>query len=98
MEFIQIVEGRTSDYEALRAIDHEWEMATEGKRTARRSIVTRDRNDPERFMIIVFFDDYESAMKNSDLIETKEFAARWAAAVDGPMSFHDLDVLDDRPA
>ena len=96
MAFIQIVEGRTSDYEGMRAIDREWEAATEGKRTARRSIVTQDRNDPERFMIIVFFDDYESAMENSNLPETQQFASRWAAAVNGPMSFHDLDVLDDR--
>ena len=36
----------------------------------RRSIVTRDRNDPERHVLIVFFDSYESAMENSNLPET----------------------------
>jgi quinol monooxygenase YgiN len=95
MSFIQIIEARTKDLDAMRALDEEWEKATEGKRTARRSIVTQDRNDPERIMIIVFFDSYESAMENSKLPETQEFAAKWAAATDG-MSFHDLDVVDDR--
>jgi quinol monooxygenase YgiN len=96
MAFIQIVEARTSDIDAMRAIDAEWEKATEGKRTARRSILTQDRHDPSRYLIIVFFDSYESAMENSNLPETQAFATRWVAAVDGPMTFHDLDVIDDR--
>ena len=96
MAFIQIVEARTSNIDALRALDDEWERATEGKRTARRSILTQDRNDPSRHLIIVFFDSHESAMENSNLPETHEFAAKWAALVDGPMVFHDLDVIDDR--
>jgi hypothetical protein len=96
MAFIQIIEARTSDIDGLRAIDAEWETATEGKRTARRSILTQDRNDPSRYLIIVFFDSYESAMENSNLPETQEFAAKWTTAVDGPMMFHDLDVIDDR--
>lgn len=95
MAFIQIVEARTSNVDALRALDAEWEQATAGKRTARRSLVTRDRNDPDRYLIIVFFDSYESAMENSNLPETREFAAKWAALVEGPMSFNDLDVIDD---
>lgn len=96
MAFIQIIELRTPDVDALRALDDEWEQATEGKRTARRSIVTQDRDDPSHHFIIVFFDSYESAMENSDLPETKEFAEKWAAAVDGPLIFHDLEVVDDR--
>lgn len=63
-----------------------------GKRTARRSIVPQDRDYPSRYLIIVFFDSYDSAMENSKLLETQEFAAKWAAAVDGPMAFHDFDV------
>ena len=97
MAFIQIVEARTSNVDALRALNVEWERATEGKRTSRRSIVTQDRNDPSRYVIIVFFDSYESAMENSSLPETQEFAAKWGALVDGPMTFHDLDVLEERP-
>lgn len=96
MEFIQIIEMRTDDMDALLALDDEWERATEGKRTARRSIVTTDRNDPKRHVIIVFFDSYEEAMKNSELPETQEFAAKWAQLVEAPPTFADLDVVVDK--
>jgi len=96
MAFIQIIEARTSNVDALRALDDEWEQATEGKRTARRSILTQDRNDPNRHLIIVFFDSYESAMENSNLPETQEFAGKWAALVEGLPTFIDLDVIEDR--
>ena len=95
MSFIQIIECRTDRPEDLAALDREWEEATEGKRTLRRSIVARDRNDPARHVMIAFFDSYESAMENSKLPETQAIAERYAAAV-GLVSFQDLDVIDDR--
>ena len=96
MAFIQILDIHTSDFPTLDALDREWERATEGRHTVRRNIVTRDRNDPNRYMIIVFFDSYESAMANSALAETAALAETMGALVDGPMSFHDLDVIEDR--
>lgn len=96
MAFIQIIESRTSRVDELMALEEEWEKATEGKRTLRRSIVTRDRNDPDRYLILAFFDSYESAMVNSNLPETNEFGQKQAALLDGPMAFTDLDVVDDR--
>ena len=95
MGFIQIIDVRTSKYDELMAFDAEWRSATEGKRTLRRSLVTRDRNDPEHYLILAFFDDYESAMTNSQLPETGEFAAKQMAIADGPATFLDLDVLVD---
>lgn len=96
MAFIQIIEVRTSNLDEMRALDDEWEKATEGRRTTRRSIVTTDRNDPTLVRIIVFFDSYESAMENSNLPETQAFAEKWAAIAEGPPTFLDLDVVDDR--
>jgi hypothetical protein len=96
MEFIQVIEMRTADIDKIRAIDEEWEKATEGKRTARRSIVTQDRNDPDHYFALVFFDSYESAMENSQLPETQALSSEWTAAMTGPPTFHDLDVLADR--
>jgi quinol monooxygenase YgiN len=96
MSFIQIIEITSSKLDEMRALDEQWEKATEGKRTARRSIVTRDRNDPNQVRMIVFFDSYESAMENSNLPETQEFAARWAQLTEEPIRFLDLDVIDDR--
>ena len=70
MAFIQIIESRTKNFDELQALGDEYFQATEGQRTVRRSILTRDRNDPDRYLIIVFFDSYESAMENSNLPET----------------------------
>ena len=75
MEFIQIIEVRTNNVDGLRSLDDQWEQATEGERhAAAGSIIARDRNDPDdRYLILAFFDSYESAMANSSLPETAEF-------------------------
>jgi quinol monooxygenase YgiN len=96
VSFIQIVEMQTSDVDKLLALDREWEAATEGKRTVRRSIVTRDRARPDRYLVIAFFDSYEAAQANSNLPETREYAERYAGVVDGPVDFRDLDVIEER--
>ena len=96
MEFIQIIECHTSKLDDLTALEDEWRKATEGKRTLRRSIITRDRNHPDRYLILAFFDSYDSAMVNSNLPETGEFGHKQAALLDEPMLFTDLDVVGDR--
>jgi quinol monooxygenase YgiN len=94
--FIQIIDARTTKIDELRRLDDEWQRATEGKRTARRSILGRDRNDPGRYVLIVFFDSYESAMENSNLPETQRMAAEMATVIDGPPTYLDLEVVEDR--
>jgi hypothetical protein len=96
MTFVQIIEFSTSDFEGMQEIDQEWERATEGKRTARRQLVARDRDHPGRYFSLVFFDSYESAMENSELPETKAAAGRYIELADGPATFYNLDVLEDR--
>ena len=96
MSFIQIIDMRTKNIDEIQNLEREWEKATEGKRTLRRSIVGRDRNDPDRYLVLAFFDSYESAMENSNLPETTEFGQKQSALLDGPMQFIDLDVIDDR--
>jgi quinol monooxygenase YgiN len=95
MAFIQIIEMKTSKIDELTALEEEWKKATEGKRTLRRSIVTRDRNNPSRHLILAFFDSYESAMENSNLPETSAFGEKQAALLDAPPAFFDLDVVSD---
>ena len=96
VQFIQIIEGHSSRFDEIMALEEEWRNATEGKRTLRRSIVARDRDNPTRHIILAFFDDYESAMVNSDLPETAEFGEKQQALMDAPMVFTNLDVLEDR--
>ena len=95
MAFVQVFDIRTTKFDELMALDAEWRKATEGKRTLRRSIVSRDRNDSNRYVVMAFFDDYESAMQNSKLPETDAFATKMQALADGPPTFIDLDVVDD---
>src|SRR5215470_15163743 len=96
MAFVQMVEFRSSDIGAIRKAGDDWSRATEGKRTARRLMLTRDHDDPDRYFMIVFFDSYESAMVNSGLPETKASANEFAALSDGAPKFYDLDVVDDQ--
>ena len=96
MAFMQIIEFRTADVDAVRKIDEEWRRATEGKRTVRRELIARDHNDPERYFALVFFDSYESAMENSGLPETKSAAEQYMKAASGPPTFYDLDILEDQ--
>ena len=95
MGFIQIIEYTADDLDALEALDAEWEQSTEGKRTVRRFLRTRDRNNPGRYVDIVFFDSYESAMENSNLPETQAVAAKLMALLGAP-TFRDLDVVVDK--
>ena len=95
MPFMQIIEFRSTDVEAVRQIDDDWRLATEGKRTARRELLARDHSDPDRYFAVVYFDSYESAMENSGLPETKAAAERYRKATDGEPVFYDLDVIGD---
>jgi quinol monooxygenase YgiN len=96
MAFIQIIEMRTDRAEELQALNEEWQQATEGKRTIRRAIVTRDRSDPQRHLVLAFFDSYESAMENSQLPETTQMGEKQQALLEAPPVFSDLDVIEDR--
>lgn len=96
MKFVQLIEMRTNRIEEIQQLEDEWEKASEGRRTLRRAVVGRDRNDSGRLVVIAFFDDYESAMANSSLPETKEFGERQFALLDSPPTFTDLDVIDER--
>ncbi|MCJ8503466.1 hypothetical protein MRU69_01115 [Kocuria flava] len=96
MAFVQLIEYTTSKPEEVERVVREWEQSSQGKRTARRVLLARDRNDPTRYREIVTFDSYESAMENSHLPETQEYAKKMMDLMDGEPVFHDLDVLEDR--
>jgi hypothetical protein len=93
MTFIQIIEITTSRLGEAEALMEEWTSKTEGRRSASRSLLTQDRDQPGTYVQIVEFPSYEEAMANSDLPETGEFAERLAVLCDGPPSFRNLDLL-----
>ena len=96
MAFVQIIDFRTSKLDEMRRIEEEWEAAAGADSTARRVITCADRDDPGHCFQLVFFDSYESAMENSNLPVTQEFSQKMMALGDGPPTFYNLDVVDDR--
>ena len=94
--FVQIMHLHTSKIDEIRAAVDEWQKVTEGKRTVGRTAVCADRDNPGRYSIIVFFESYEDAMKNSGLPETVALAEKTAALADGPPTFVNLDIIEER--
>ena len=93
--FVQIIEYRTSRPDEIRAMGEE--MSADREMTPgegpQRITVVQDRDDPGRYLTIVEFDSYETAMANSEREDTSDFAQRMAALCDGPPTFHNLDVI-----
>jgi hypothetical protein len=94
-KFMQLIEYTTSKFDEITKITDEWLAATGGKRTATRTVITKDRERPDTYLDIVEFPSYEEAMRNSDMPETREAAERWQKLCDGPMTFRNLDVVRD---
>jgi quinol monooxygenase YgiN len=94
MGFVQLIEFTTSRIDDLKALEEVWMQATEGRRTLLRQQVCADRDQPNRYVVIVEFDSYEAAMVNSGLPETQAVAEKYAALCDGPVRFVNLDVID----
>jgi hypothetical protein len=92
MAFIQVIEVTTAHPEQIQELVDDWSAKTEGRRTAYRSTMTADRDQPGTYVQIVEFPSYEAAMANSGLPETGEFAEKLARLCDGPVAFRNLDV------
>jgi hypothetical protein len=96
MGFVQIIDFRSQQIDKMQAVADEWERAATGKRLARRRVLCADRDNPGRYVNVVFFDSYEEAMENSSLPETDEFSKRMMGFAEGPPTFSNLDVLEDK--
>jgi hypothetical protein len=96
MGFAQINEFRTSRMDEGRKFVEDWEKATEGKRTRSTRVLVPGPQRPRRYFNSVFFDSYEAAAVNSKLPETQELAEKLAALTDGPPTFNDLDLVEER--
>jgi predicted small metal-binding protein len=90
--FVQVIEFRTDRLSEFQEIEDRWADAIGGDRTARWAITGADRNVPDRYLQIVGFPDYESAMANSKHPVTSRFAEQLGAVCTGEAVFHDLDV------
>ena len=96
MGFVQVIQFHTSKIDEMRKVGYEWEAAAGADRKARRIVVCEDRENKGQYFNIVFFDSYEEAMENSNLPITQKLSQQMMALGDGPPTFYNLNVLDDR--
>ncbi len=93
MGFIQIIEISTSRFDELEALHEQWLRETEGKRTVVAERICRDRDDPDRYLMVVEFPSYEAAMENNGLDATTRIAEGMTALADEPPTFRNLDLV-----
>lgn len=95
MKFVQIVEFETERIEEMQKLAEDAD-----KRMAGRSggpthrLVLHDRNKPNHYLVVIEFDSYEDAMRNSNDPETTKMAEQMAALCTRPPSFTDCDVRE----
>ncbi len=93
MAFVQVIEMTTTKIAQIEELISEWVAATQGRRSAHRSLLTKDRERPDTYVQVVEFPSYQEAMANSALPETAAFAEKLSAlCVSGP-TFRNLDVV-----
>jgi quinol monooxygenase YgiN len=93
--FIQLVTLTTTKVDELRKIDAAWREATAGRSTLLRERVFADRDRPDTYISVCEFASAEDAAANSALPETQECAAAIAAICDGPVTFHNLELVEE---
>ncbi len=93
MRFLQFIEFKTDDIDAFSAEVDQWIAESKDWRTASRSTLCADRDNPGHYVSIVEFPSYEEAMANSNDPRTAEFAARLEKITSGDPKFRNPDVL-----
>jgi len=93
MAFVQIIEMTTTKVPEIEGLMNGWMAATAGRRSASRSLLTKDRDRPDTYVQVVEFPSYEAAMANSDLPETTAFAEKLSALCMSGPTFRNLDIV-----
>jgi hypothetical protein len=95
MKFVQILEFKTTNLDAMLELDAKWRTATEGKRTATSVVKTLDRDRPETYLWIIEFPSYEAALRNNELAATQEISREMMKHAEGEPTFRNLDVMEE---
>jgi quinol monooxygenase YgiN len=93
MAFVQLIVFGTSEIDKVKDLADRYREQTEGKRTVRRVTMCADRDAPNRYTTIAEFDSAEDAGTNSNLPETQAFAEAMGKLADGPVAYHNLEVI-----
>jgi hypothetical protein len=91
--FIQIMEFDTSRIDDVEALSRRMQEERGDSLLASRATFTEDRERRGHYYVIIEFDSYEEAMKNSNDPVTSKYAGEMATLLDGPPVFRNLDVV-----
>ena len=90
--FVQIMEFDSPRIEEVEALSRRMQEERGDALLATKATVTEDRDRPGHYFVIVEFDSYEEAMKNSNDPVTGKYAEQMTALLAGPPTFHNLNV------
>jgi hypothetical protein len=94
-KFVQILQFETDRIDEMRALAADADQRLAGRPDGPvRRLLLKDRSRPGRYLVVVEFDSYEAAMRNSDDPDTGKFAQAMAALCTTPPSFTDCDVVE----
>ncbi|MEU3558107.1 hypothetical protein [Streptomyces fragilis] len=99
MKFVQIIDFETERIDEVRQrmAEYEEQSRTQGRTTAPTArMLLKDRANGNRYLAVVEFEDYETAMANSDAPETGELAQQLSALMTRPPVYTDCDVQEQR--
>jgi hypothetical protein len=92
MKFTQIIEFSTNRIDEFHAHLDDWKIQTEGRRIPHQTVLRKDRDSEDVYLLLVEFSTYDLAMENSARPETGEFAVFLTEISAGPLKFRNLDV------
>ncbi len=91
--FVQIMEFDTSRIDEVEALSKKMQEERGDALLASKATITEDRDRRGHYYVIVEFDSYEEAMKNSNDPVTGKYSEQMGELLDGPPAFHNLDVI-----
>ena len=97
MEFVQMLEFKTSKFDEIDAALQEYRAKREaaGAPMPVEVLQCKDRDQPNTYVAVVRFPSYEAAMENSNHPDTAAMAERLAKLTDGPPQFRNLDLVNE---
>lgn len=94
MRFTQTMAVRAADGAALKDLMSAWHEAEAGVAPGYLgNRLLADRDDPGRFLLVVDFSSAEEAALNNDRTETRKWAGRLLAIIDGEPEYGNFDEV-----
>ncbi|MER5384068.1 hypothetical protein ABZZ47_32835 [Streptomyces sp. NPDC006465] len=95
MKFVQIIDIESERMDEMRQLVEQAEGRSAGREGGpTHRLVLKDRNTPNRYLVLIEFASYEEAMRNSSDPETGKMAEQLAALCTRPPVFTDCDVQE----